>query len=226
MFILATILTFAITFLIGSIPWGVVVSRVVYKDDVRRYGSGNIGTTNMIRAFGKPAGYAVFVLDFAKGIVSGFLALGIFRLFVASTMSTHGMVDVAGQALYGSDCKNIMVCASFCACIWGHIFSPFLKLHGGKGIATAVGNEFVSLTPVGAVIELVVFGVFVAWTKYVSAGSIAASIACLPISLVMFWTNPIATGFMWIGAFTVLWAHRDNIGRLRRGEEHRIGSKR
>ncbi len=225
MLILASALTFAISFLIGSIPWGVVISKVFFKDDVRNYGSGNIGTTNMIRAFGKGAGYAVFILDFAKGVVSGFLAIGIFQLFVACTMSSHGMVDVAGAALYGSDCKNIMLSISFMACVWGHIFSPFLKLRGGKGIATAVGNEFVTLTPIGAIIELLVFGVFVAGTKYVSIGSIAASIACLPISLVIFWTNPIATAFMWVGALTVLWAHRENIKRLKRGSERKIGSK-
>ena len=222
MFLLAATLTLIITFALGSIPWGVVISKVVYKDDVRNYGSGNIGTTNMIRSFGKAAGYAVFILDFAKGVVSGLISIGLFEVFVGASVSSGIEVSVFGVQLSATDCKNILLAISFAGCIWGHIFSPFLKVHGGKGIAVAVGNEFVSITPIGAIIELAIFGVLVACTKYVSVGSIAASLACLPLSVYFFWGNPVAVAFMWAGALTVFWAHRENMARLRNGSEHKI----
>ena len=197
--------TFALCFLLGSIPWGVIISRVFFKTDVRAHGSGNIGTTNAIRAMGKVGGYAVFVLDFGKGLASGGIALAL----------AHGDSSLA-QLLCG---------ASFWGCTWGHIFSPWLKFKGGKGIAVAIGNLFITFGPVGAIIELAIFAVLVVATRYVSVGSIASAAACPFIALYFYWGNWPAWAFVTVGALTVVWAHRENIGRLRAGTESRVGSK-
>lgn len=197
---------FVITFLLGSVPWGVVISRVFFKTDVREHGSGNIGTTNAIRAMGKVGGYAVFVLDFGKGVLSGFIALWISQAVGFDAATT-----------------KIALGVSFWGCVWGHIFSPWLGFKGGKGIAVAVGNLFVSFGPIGAIIELVIFGVLVVATKYVSVGSISSALACPLLSIYFFWGNIPGWVLMTVGALTVVWAHRGNFERLRNGTERRVG---
>lgn len=199
---------FVISFLLGSVPWGLVISKVFYKKDLREVGSGNIGTTNAIRAMGKVGGYAVFVLDFGKGLLSGFIGMWI--------------AQAAGfdQALVG-----ISTSVAFFGCVYGHIFSPWLKFKGGKGIAVAIGCLFVTFGPIPAIIELAIFAVLVATTKYVSVGSMAAALACPLLSLWVFWGNWIAVLFCSITGLTVFWAHRGNLARLREGTENRIGSK-
>ncbi len=199
---------FVISFLLGSVPWGLVISKVFYKKDLREVGSGNIGTTNAIRAMGKVGGYAVFVLDFGKGLLSGFIGMWI--------------AQAAGfdQALVG-----ISTSVAFFGCVYGHIFSPWLKFKGGKGIAVAIGCLFVTFGPIPAIIELAIFAVLVVTTKYVSVGSMAAALACPLLSLWVFWGNWIAVLFCSITGLTVFWAHRGNLARLREGTENRIGSK-
>ena len=197
---------FAIAFLLGSVPWGLVISKVFYGKDLREEGSGNIGTTNAIRSMGKVGGYAVFVLDFGKGLLSGFIAVWI------------------AQALgFDDTMRGIAVSVAFLGCTWGHIFSPWLKFKGGKGIAVAIGCLFVTFGPVGAIIELAIFAVLVATTKYVSVGSMASALACPLLALWFFWGNWLAWAFCAIGGLTVFWAHRGNLARLRAGEERRLG---
>ena len=206
MSVLAYILIFIVSFLLGSIPWGLVISKVFFGKDLRDEGSGNIGTTNAIRAMGKPAGYAVFVLDFCKGLLSGLISLGIAGLF--------GMGESATQ---------VATAVAFFGCVYGHIFSPWLGFKGGKGIAVAIGCLFVTFGPVGAIIELAIFIVLVVVFKYVSLGSVASAVACPFIALAIFWGNWPAVVLCLIVGLTVIWAHRGNIQRLLNGTERRIG---
>lgn len=210
--LLACSLLAVAAFLLGSVPWGVVVSRLFFHTDVREHGSGNIGTTNALRTLGKKGGAAVFLLDFGKGLLSGFLVWAVARL----------IVDGAGGFSLLS--YETLRAVSFLACIWGHIFSPWLKFRGGKGIAVAVGCMFATFGPVPALIELALFAVVVALTRYVSAGSIAAAALCPFVSVVVFFGHPDAIALCTLAALTVVWAHRGNIGRLRAGTEARIGS--
>ena len=221
------LLLLVIAFLLGSIPWGVIISRVFYHTDLREHGSGNIGTTNAIRTMGKVGGYAVFVLDFGKGIVAGLIA-GAFgvSLIPGNVLATVEFV----QAFGGSSnpfayISQVCLGVAFLGCVWGHIFSPWLGFKGGKGIAVAVGCLFSTFGAVGAVLELVIFAVVVVATKYVSAGSIAAAVACPFFALYFFWGNPVAFVLCLLAAGTVIWAHRENIARLRAGTENRIGTK-
>ena len=197
---------FIVSFLLGSVPWGLVISKVFYGKDLREEGSGNIGTTNAIRSMGKVGGYAVFVLDFGKGLLSGFIGSWI-----------------AQAASFDPAMTGISLALAFLGCTWGHIFSPWLKFKGGKGIAVAVGCLFVTFGPLGAIIELVIFAVLVFSTKYVSVGSMAAALACPLLALWFFWGNWPAWALCAITGFTVFWAHRGNLARLRAGEERKLG---
>ena len=205
---------FVVSFLLGSIPWGVIISKVFYHTDIREHGSGNIGTTNAMRTMGKVGGSAVFVLDFGKGIVSGLIAAAAAAMF-------GGGMSLSGHVIGYDD----FVTVAFLGCVWGHIFSPWLGFKGGKGIAVAVGCLFVTFGWVGACLELLIFIVLVVATKRVSIGSIAAALSCPFFSLYYFWGDWIAVALCTLAGLTVVWAHRENIKRLRAGTESRIGDK-
>ena len=202
------ILILVIAFLLGSVPWGLVISKVFYGKDLREEGSGNIGTTNAIRSMGKVGGYAVFVLDFGKGLLSGFIGLAI------------------AQAA-GMDASQVGIATSlaFFGCVYGHIFTPWLNFKGGKGIAVAIGCLFVTFGVVPSIIELLIFIVLVVATRYVSVGSMAAALACPFLALWVFWGNWLAALLCAITGLTVFWAHRGNLARLREGTERRVGDK-
>ena len=126
-------LTFVITFLLGSIPWGVIVSKLAYKKDLRDEGSGNIGTTNAMRTLGKAGGAAVFVLDFGKGLLAGWLAVWVIAPMVAALPAE---LTVSG-GLYGAfatpalNAVTLVAALAFAGCTLGHVFSPWLGWHGG-----------------------------------------------------------------------------------------------
>lgn len=120
---------------------------------------------------------------------------------------------------------NEFLALSFIGCISGHIYSPWLGFHGGKGIAVAVGCLFFVFGPVGALLELSIFIVLVVLTRYVSVGSIAAAVACPFFALYYYWGDPIAWFLISLSAFLVFYAHRANMQRLRQGTESRIGQK-
>lgn len=236
-FIDAFALAFCVTFLLGSIPFGLIISRVFYKTDIRDHGSGNIGTTNAIRTMGKLGGFSVFILDFGKGLLSGFVGIWIGQLFLrlrGSTaiadelfqiLSPAGIAPIGDPADFAVSFTQILLTISFLGCTWGHIFSPWLKFKGGKGIAVAVGCIFVTYGIVGACLELSIFIILVLLTRYVSVGSIAAAIACPFFGLYFFWGNWIAVFFCALAGMTVFWAHRENVKRLLVGKENRIGDK-
>lgn len=211
----ALVVVLVVAFLLGSIPWGVVIGKAFYHTDIRTVGSGNIGTTNAMRALGRKGGIAVFLLDFGKGVVTGLIAL------LAGHIAAAGGGMFAGSLL---TCDDLLAVAFF-GCITGHIFSPWLKFHGGKGIAVAVGALFSVFGPVGALIEIALFAVLVAATRYVSLGSVAAAVLCPFLSAYFFWGDWLAWGLCTLSALIVIWAHRQNIHRLLTGTERRLGDK-
>lgn len=213
--VLVVVGLFLAAFLLGSIPFGLIISKVFYHTDIREHGSGNIGTTNAIRTMGKVGGYSVFVLDFGKGLLSGFLAWA----FTTYLLPGGGL---APGALISYD---TMLATAFLGCVWGHIFSPWLGFKGGKGIAVAVGCLFVVFGWVGACLELLIFIVLVVATKRVSVGSIIAAATVPFFALFYFWNDWPAVVLCSIAGLTVLWAHRENIARLRAGTESKIGDK-
>lgn len=222
----ALVLLFVVSFLLGSVPWGLVISRLVYHKDLRSEGSGNIGTTNAMRSLGKVGGACVFVLDFGKGLLSGYLGSVVAAWVVAKVLdgslsSAAGFTQTELLALVPGWC---MACV-FAGCVLGHIFSPWLRFRGGKGIAVAVGSLFFVFGVPGAVIELLLFAALVVSTRYVSVGSIAAAALCPILGLYFYWGNWAACLAIALVAAVVVWAHRANISRLKAGTENRVGSK-
>lgn len=204
-----------VSFLLGSIPWGLIISRSFYHTDIREHGSGNIGTTNAMRTMGKVGGGAVFLLDFGKGLLSGVVAMLALWFLVPG-----GGLSPASGITYG-----FMMAVATAGCTFGHIFSPWLGFKGGKGIAVAVGCLFMSFGVLGACVELAIFIVLVLATRYVSVGSVAAAVACPFVACVLYWGDWATVACFLLTALVVIWAHRGNIERLRAGTERRIGDK-
>jgi len=182
---------------LGSIPFGKLIAGYVAHIDITRRGSGNIGATNVARELGLKWGITTLILDMLKGLAP----LLLFSWYDATSGSGHDM------ALAG-----IGLCA-----LLGHMFPLFLKFHGGKGVATALG-VYLALSPLSCLCGLVLFVLVVALWDFISLGSILA--ACvMPLFLILF-GNPypfvLAAAAM---ALLICWKHKENIQRLVRGEE-------
>ena len=212
--------TFTITviaaYLLGSIPFGLVIARAHGKD-LRSIGSGNIGATNVARALGKKWAYLCFVLDMLKGLLPMLLT----KLEIGN--SRFGIPTAIGLWLW---------IAVGCAAILGHIFPVYLRFRGGKGVATSLGVAL-GLWPyftICAAAALAVWVPMVLIWRYVSLASIAASIAfaavlILAISLIPQWNFadlwPLLIAAIAIPLMVII-RHRENIKRLFAGTEDRI----
>jgi len=233
--------SFFAAFLLGSIPWGVVISRVFYKKDIRDYGSGNIGTTNAYRTMGMVGGTAVFVLDFMKGMLSGWLAL-VFAVMasvnlseLATTMfvesaqplSVFGYEVIDNDTLYivTTHAIGLVMSLGLLGCMCGHIFSPWLNFKGGKGIAVAAGCMYYIVGLQGLLVIVGIFALLTITTRYVSVGSISAAIAAPIVAFVVTQGEPCYVFVFILSAALTIWAHRGNIARLRAGNENRIGAR-
>jgi len=189
-------LAIIVAYLIGSVPFALLLARRWGAADPRTLGSGNLGAANVLRASGIRAGVIVAVLDVAKGAASVALAMRI----------SNGPVAPAA--------------AGFAAVV-GHIYPVWLKFKGGKGVATACG-VFSVLTPLAGPPALVVFLVSVWLTKYVSLGSILATIALPSIAYATGAPAAILIA-AWSAAALILFRHRSNVARLVGGTERRLG---
>lgn len=191
-------------FLVGSIPFGYLIGRFVYRTDIRTKGSGNIGAMNALRTLGKGGAIAVLVLDAAKGFLPAFLPLIV--------QSSHrGLDDAMLPASVGA-----------AAAVFGHCFSPWLGWKGGKGVATSIGATFALSWKAGLVIVAFYAAGALAITQYSSVGSMLASIAA-PLALWVFTRSVPAVAYGIVSAALIVWAHRENIARLRAGTESPIG---
>jgi glycerol-3-phosphate acyltransferase PlsY len=180
-------------FLIGSVPTGYLLVRWVRGGDVRTAGSGNIGATNVYRTAGEAAGLTTFVLDAVKGILA-----------------------VVACAVPGAPTPWIEAGAGLAA-VLGHAYSPWLRGHGGKGVATAAGATAV-LAPVPFAVAVAVAALVVAGTRVVSTGSLVA-VAVFPVAAVAFREGSADVALGILLATVVFWWHRDNLRRLRKGQE-------
>ena len=207
-----------IAYLLGSIPFGYLIVRATQGADVRETGSGGTGATNVSRRAGKATGVLTLLLDALKGAA----AIAIAKLFL-------GLPVFGESALVGSSLENAYwwVAAAAIAVILGHIFPVWLWFRGGKGVATGVG-VFLMLTPLAVAFAGLVFVLVVWLTRYVSLGSILAAVS---IPLFVLLRNvfvqpvdpvaPIMTAAM-AGAMLIVFAHRENIRRLKNGTENRF----
>ena len=188
------------TYLLAGIPWGVVLGRMIKGVDLRSYGSGATGTTNSLRVLGWKISIAVFVLDFGKGAVPVILGR---------------WLDVPDWAIAGIAVVSVV----------GHCWSPYIGFKGGKGMATG-GGAAVALLP--WLFALIIFvAAVVYFTRYVSLASILTAFVGPAIVFVM-WLTGNFPGWWVIGivgiAAIILWQHRGNIDRLRKGTERKFGA--
>jgi glycerol-3-phosphate acyltransferase PlsY len=195
---LTPLLIFIVSYLLGSIPFGVLIAKFLGGYDVRKAGSGNIGATNVARVVGPAAGILTLLLDAAKGWFAVWLAARIMH----------------GEAL-------VMVLTGWFAML-GHCFPVWLRFRGGKGVATAAG-VFAALCPAAMLAALILFVLVVGFWRYVSLGSIAAA-AAIPLLVYLLWAPHFAppvsvTLISLVIAALVVYQHRGNIARLARGEE-------
>ena len=190
-------------YLLGSIPFAYIAGKVVRGIDLRQHGSGNLGATNVYRTLGAKVAAVVFVLDTLKGALP---------------------VVAVRQYAVGAHLELWAIAAGVAAII-GHAKPIFLLWKGGgKGVATA-GGVFLALAPIPALASMAAFVVVLLLTGYVSVSSLTAAVV---LPLVLAATSGVRTPLFAVSvviALFVFWTHRANIGRLRRGEEHRFGRK-
>ncbi len=201
-----------IAYLLGSIPFGVILTRVFLGTDVRKIGSGNIGATNVMRTGSKKLGIATLILDAAKGYAA---------VWIAQLIAVH-----TGAGLYsdGRTAYRLLGLAAVAAMI-GHIFPIWLKFKGGKGVATGVG-VFLAVAPIAVLIVLGIFAIIFGLSRYVSLASIIATAAFPAFAyLVMKEQNAAIMPFIIAAAILIIAKHHQNIRRLLAGTEHRLELK-
>ena len=190
-------------YLLGSIPFAYLAGKLTRGIDIREHGSGNLGATNVYRTLGAKIAGVVLALDTLKGALP---VLAVLRYAEAERLLPWAI----GAGI---------------AAIVGHARPIFLLWRGGgKGVATA-GGVFLALAPIPTLVSMVTWGIVVFLSGYVSLASLAAA-AALPVVL-LFTAGPRSPLFavsVFVAVF-VFWTHRANIGRLRRGEESRLGRK-
>jgi glycerol-3-phosphate acyltransferase PlsY len=193
-----------LAYLLGSVPWGLVLTRMFTSVDIRRQGSGNIGATNVRRLAGTPLGLLTLSGDLLKGAVPVYLAANVTGL------------DPIQQALFVS----VAALAAFA----GHLFPLYLKLKGGgKGVATAAGC-FLVISPMSVLAVLIAFLLILGWSGRVSAGSLSAA-AVLPAAVWWRLGSPVYCGCAVLMAVLIVLRHRDNIRRLLNGSEPAVSGE-
>ncbi|MBM3990441.1 MAG: glycerol-3-phosphate 1-O-acyltransferase PlsY [Planctomycetes bacterium] len=197
------VLALLASYLLGSIPFGLVLVRLAKGIDLRSVGSGNIGATNAMRAAGKPVGLAVFVLDFAKGWVAVFAFAGL---------------------LAQSEPLSWTATACGAASVLGHCFPLWLRFAGGKGVATGCG-VLVALDPWIWAVGGAVWLATLAGGRMVSLASIAMGLA-FPVAAWLLTARAEPTAAAALLALLILVRHRSNMARIVAGTESKIGAKR
>jgi len=195
-FIAFLLLIFA--YFLGSIPTGVILAKAFGKVDPRTLGSKNIGATNVFRTAGKKLGALTLLGDILKGIIPVAIARG--------ALDSYFWIGAIALAAF-----------------LGHLYPIFLKFKGGKGIATGLG-VFLALSPLPAVLSLLVFGVVVYKWRFVSLGSLSAT-AAFPILLALLNPHRIYIPFAIIIGILIFYRHRENIQRLTAGKESKFGQR-
>jgi glycerol-3-phosphate acyltransferase PlsY len=192
------------SYLIGSIPSGLVIGRLKHID-VREYGSGNIGTTNVLRTLGTRYAVVVLVADVLKGVIAVVLA----RYIIGSAVSEM---------------------AAGLAAVAGHDWSLFLKFRGGRGVATSLGGllPMVMPAPLSGIIGLAIFILVVLGSRYVSLASIVGSVSAVVVMAVFLGLDRVPWQYLvyiTIVVALIIYQHRDNISRLLSGKESKFGQK-
>jgi len=214
MIIAKLIIVIIIGYLLGSIPFGLLISRLRGKGDIRQHGSGKTGTTNVLRTAGRLAALLVAVADLLKGTLVVILT----AIIVGDSYLMIGSLNIAAPALKATAGLSAII---------GHIWPVFIGFRGGRGVATFYGG-LLAISPLVAFSSGGVLILFAGVTRYASLGSITGALAAIIISIIMviFGNYPVEyLLYSSIGAIMLIILHRDNISRLIAGTERKIGDK-
>ena len=193
-------LVLPVSYILGSIPWGFLTTLAVRGVDIRQYGSGKTGFSNVLRTSGGPFASVALILDLSKGLLAVLLA------------------KVVG------DTATIEVAAGLLA-LAGHNWSVFLGFTGGRGIVTGTG-ALLMMEPIAAAVAFAVFTPITLFTRYLSLGSIiAVTVPFISVAVLVLLDRSSAVYLAYVGVAgaIILWQHRDNIRRLLQGKERRLG---
>lgn len=209
--VLGLALTVLISYLIGSVNSAITICRIIKKDDIRKYGSGNAGLTNVLRVYGKGPAAVTLLCDLAKGVIAVVLC----RVLVTDVLH----VTFFDNRLFIGYVAGLFV-------MLGHIFPVFYKFHGGKGVLIAA-TTLIAIDPLTCLFSVLVFAIILAVTKYVSVGSICAAFS-YPLFTIITQSLRNMTG-VWqnaamalVIAFLITYMHKPNIKRLKAGTENKF----
>ncbi len=205
-----------LSYLVGSFPTSIIMTKLLKGIDIRHHGSGNAGGTNVIRVLGYPSGMVVIAIDVVKGYIATMVV----------TQLMYGPIPFHNATPF-TDVTVVRIIAG-CAAILGHVWTAFGGFRGGKGMATA-GGVLLGLATIEVLVAIGVFGVVFLLSRYVSLGSITAAVS---FPLAMFFRHNIFHAqlqgyhtliFFSVGiCFLLVYNHRANIRRLLDGTEHRL----
>jgi glycerol-3-phosphate acyltransferase PlsY len=197
-------------YLIGSIPSAYVWTRVKTGKDIRTMGSGNVGATNVFRSVGRKDGIIVLAADAAKGVLGVWIGIWIWGMS-------------GGLEQYASGDRLLIQFGLGCCAILGHVFTPWLKFKGGKGVATGAGVAL-AVYPIPLFLAFVCWSVILKTTRYMSVASILAAYV---FAVATAWIIPGKTHAIiaLLAAVFITWTHRSNISRLRKGSESKLFHK-
>ena len=200
----SAIIACAISYILGSIPNGLILGKMIWNTDLRQHGSGYIGATNAWRTIGKPAGILIFLLDFLKGAIAALMP----------ALITFIGLNAPEEYIY------VLVVLCGIAALVGHSCSIFLGFKGGKSVATGLGVLSMMMPQVTVMVFLIWFLVVIS-SGYVSLGSIIAA-GLVPILAWLIGYHPAYQVFGLFAAVFVIYRHKSNIERLRNGTESKI----
>lgn len=214
--IFSLLFTIIFSYLLGSLNSAIIVCKIMKKKDVRDYGSGNAGLTNVLRVFGKSAALVTLLCDLAKGIIA--------------VLFCRFIVTDCFDIMFFNDSRFIGYVAGISVMI-GHIFPVFYSFHGGKGVLIAA-TTLIAIDPLTCLFSVTVFAIVLALTKYVSVGSISAAVVYPILTFItQKYILKIGDGVientimaLIIGAI-ITYMHRSNIKRLINGTENKFGQK-
>lgn len=196
-------------YLLGAVPFSLIIGIRFFGVDVRQHGSGNLGATNVFRLLGAKAGAAALVLDAAKGAVAAAIGIAVSAAFLP-----HGSLSAEWTPVLG-----------MLSAVLGHSYSPYIGFRGGKGVATSAGALCV-ITPSAVLIALAVFVAVVLVSRMVSFASITVAFVYPVLTLFLYPDAQAIRIIAFLLAALVLWRHRSNMGRILRGEESKIDFRR
>lgn len=196
------------SYIVGSVPTSFLAGKILKGIDIRNYGSGNVGATNVHRVLGLKAAISVVFIDVFKGALP---------IFILSLLHDLGHLDLSPHRL------DLLKIGAGMAVVVGHLFPVFLGFKGGKGVATSSG-VFIGLSPISMLIVLAIFFVIVILTRYVSVGSIVGALL-LPILISLRGEGIFIVLFAGVTSALVILKHIPNIKRLLRGTEYRFGER-